>query len=230
MASSDSGTAGGSSGRLASLTTERLRRMAVSALHAAPPSTVFEPGRHPEHGDHRLNRGHLALLDPTIVIRPAAVLVPVVERADGLHALFTQRSEQLPSHAGQVAFPGGKSEREDASPLETALRETEEEIGLARDFVEVLGYLDLYQTGSGFRIVPVVALLRPGFMLSIDPSEVKDTFEVPLSFLLDAANHQLRSSEWKGRQVYYYAIPYGERYIWGATAGMVRNLYERLIA
>jgi 8-oxo-dGTP pyrophosphatase MutT (NUDIX family) len=206
-----------------------LRRQAARVLFPEPPSTIFEPGCVPEHGDHALNRQHMALVDPSMRIRPAAVLVPIVARPEGLTVLLTQRTDHLPSHAGQVAFPGGKIEPGDASPVETALREAEEEIGLERRYVEVLGYLDLYQTGSGYRIVPVVSLVRPGFALRLDRSEVADQFEVPLAFLLDAANHQLRSGDWKGRLTYYYAMPYGERYIWGATAGILRNLYERLL-
>ena len=159
--------------------------------------------------------------------RPAAVLVPIVRR-DELTVLLTQRTEDLPSHAGQIAFPGGKVETFDNGPLAAALRESHEEIGLAHSFVEPLGYLDGYLTGTGFHVVPVVALVAPEFSLRLDPSEVADAFEVPLSFLMDEANHQTHSREWRGITRSYYAMPYGKRYIWGATAGMLRNLYDRI--
>ena len=159
--------------------------------------------------------------------RDAAVLVPIVLR-DELTVLLTQRTEDLPSHAGQIAFPGGKVESHDDGPLAAALRETHEEIGLGHSFVEPLGYLDGYLTGTGFHVVPVVAFVTPDFSLTLDPSEVADAFEVPLGFLMDSANHQRHSREWRGITRTYYAMPYGQRYIWGATAGMLRNLYDRI--
>jgi 8-oxo-dGTP pyrophosphatase MutT (NUDIX family) len=158
--------------------------------------------------------------------RPAAVLFPIVQRSE-LTVLLTQRTEHLPSHAGQIAFPGGKLEQHDSGPLAAALRETEEEIGIAANHIEPLGYLDGYLTGTGFHVVPVVAMVEPGFELQLDPSEVADVFEVPLAFLMDTANHQTHTREWRGQRRAYYAMPYGERYIWGATAGMIRNLHER---
>jgi 8-oxo-dGTP pyrophosphatase MutT (NUDIX family) len=161
--------------------------------------------------------------------RPAAVLIPVVRHAEPT-VLLTQRSSALRNHAGQIAFPGGKVDRVDGSPLVTALRETEEEIGLPRERVRPLGYLDPYLAGSGFRIVPVVGLVEPGFTLAINPAEVDDAFEVPLSFLMNPGNHQLHSKEFRGAQRSYYAMPFAERYIWGATAGMLRNFYRFLSA
>ena len=142
--------------------------------------------------------------------------------------LLTQRSAHLNDHAGQIAFPGGKIDATDASPVDAALREAEEEVGLSRDFVEPIGYLDLYGTAFGFRILPTVARVRPGFALTINHSEVDDAFEVPLSFLMNPANHQLHSKEFRGMERFYYAMPFAERYIWGATAGMLRVLYERI--
>jgi 8-oxo-dGTP pyrophosphatase MutT (NUDIX family) len=127
-----------------------------------------------------------------------------------------------------VSFPGGKVEAADASPVATALREAEEEIGLARADVEVLGFLDGYQVRSGFRIVPVVGLVTPPFTLQVHTREVVDAFEVPLAFLMDSANHQRDSREMRGETQHFYAMPYGDRYIWGATAAMIRNLFERL--
>jgi 8-oxo-dGTP pyrophosphatase MutT (NUDIX family) len=159
--------------------------------------------------------------------RPAAVLVPVVDRPDPT-VLLTQRTADLTSHAGQVAFPGGKIDPNDATPAAAAAREAEEEIGLEHSFIEPIGYLDLYLTFSGFRVLPTVARVAPEYRLTINPSEVADAFEVPLAFLMDAQNHALHSRDWKGITRRYYAMPFGERYIWGVTAGILRNLYERL--
>lgn len=159
--------------------------------------------------------------------KPAAVLVPVIDR-DEPTVLLTIRTQDLASHAGQVAFPGGKIEPKDESPVAAAMREAKEEVGLAPALIEPLGYLDLYLTFSGFRILPTVARVRPDFMLNLNPGEVTEVFEVPLSFLMTPANHQRRSREWKGIEREYYAIPFGDRYIWGITAGIVRNLYDRV--
>ncbi|MCU0805160.1 MAG: CoA pyrophosphatase [Burkholderiales bacterium] len=160
-------------------------------------------------------------------IRDAAVLVPVVDRRDQLTVLFTRRTAHLHDHAGQISFPGGRSEA-DESALDTALRETEEEIGLARGHVEPLGELTEYVTITGYRVTPVVALVRPPFDLAPDDFEVAEIFEVPLAFLLDPANHQRNSVVYEGLQRHYYAMPYGPYYIWGATAGMLMNLYRFL--
>ena len=144
--------------------------------------------------------------------------------------LLTQRSEHLSNHAGQISFPGGKIDATDASPLDAALREADEEVGLTRDFIEPIGYLDLYGTAFGFRILPTVARVKPDFTLTINPGEVTETFEVPLAFLMTPANQQRHSREWNGIQREYYAIPFGDRYIWGITAGILRNLYDRIYA
>jgi 8-oxo-dGTP pyrophosphatase MutT (NUDIX family) len=160
-------------------------------------------------------------------IRPAAVLIPVVNHAQPT-VLLTQRAAHLNDHAGQISFPGGKIDATDASPLDAALREAEEEIGLKREFIDPIGYLDLYATGFGFRILPTLARVKPGFTLRINETEVDDAFEVPLSFLMDPANHQLHSKEFRGIARSYYAMPFAERYIWGATAGILRVLYERI--
>ncbi|MBS1141829.1 MAG: hydrolase [Proteobacteria bacterium] len=161
-------------------------------------------------------------------LTPAAVLFPIVLRDGGNTVLLTQRTAHLRDHAGQISFPGGRVEDEDLSPIHTALRETEEEIGLSRERVEIVGFLPEYRTGTGFRVTPVVALVRPPFDLQPDPFEVAEIFEVPLSFLLDPSNHQQHSLHYRGALRNYFAMPYGEYFIWGATAGMIRSLSERL--
>jgi 8-oxo-dGTP pyrophosphatase MutT (NUDIX family) len=160
-------------------------------------------------------------------IRPAAVLVPIVQRTEPM-VLLTQRTAHLPDHAGQISFPGGKIDATDESPMAAALREAEEEIGLERRFIHPIGYLDLYMTTLGYRIVPTLARVEPNFELSLNPSEVDDAFEVPLAFLMEPANHQRHSRDWQGMTRSYYAIPFGQRYIWGITAGILRNLYDRI--
>ncbi|ODU00076.1 MAG: hypothetical protein ABS83_00540 [Rhodospirillales bacterium SCN 65-16] len=164
------------------------------------------------------------------VWRPAAVLVPLVRRDAGLTVLLTQRTEDMPSHAGQIAFPGGRRQAEDPDEIATALRETEEEVGLTRDFIEVIGSMDHYRTGTGYEITPIVGIVTPGFTARADPREVADVFEVPLDHFLDERNHRIDSRVWQGRERRYYAMPYGERYIWGATAGMLKNLQFVLTA
>jgi 8-oxo-dGTP pyrophosphatase MutT (NUDIX family) len=158
--------------------------------------------------------------------RPAAVLIPVVDRAEP-QVLLTQRTE-LPSHPGQIAFPGGKIEPADPTPAAAAMREADEEIGLKGALIEPIGYLDLYLTFSGYRILPTVARVSPDYTLALNAGEVADAFEVPLAFLMEPANHQRKTRDWKGIERGYYAMPFGERYIWGVTAGILRNLYERI--
>jgi len=192
------------------------------------PAGLTDPNLIPASGDQGTDQ-MLAILAREQPIRPAAVLIPVVEHSQPT-VLLTQRSAHLNEHAGQISFPGGKIDAADASPLETALREAEEEIGLDREFVDPIGYLDVYGTSFGFRILPTVARVRPGFKLQINASEVDDAFEVPLAFLMNPANHQRHAKEFRGMERTYYAMPYEERYIWGATAGILRVLYERIFA
>jgi 8-oxo-dGTP pyrophosphatase MutT (NUDIX family) len=180
-----------------------------------------------------VTRGDLDL-DPTLwtragvqATRPAAVLIPVIDRKTPT-VLLTQRTTDLPSHPGQIAFPGGKIDKEDDGPLTAALREAQEEIGLDRKLIEPIGYLDLYLTFSGFRILPLVARVAPDYALTLNAREVADAFEVPLDFLMEPLNHQFLKREWKGIERSYYAMPFGERYIWGVTAGILRNLWEKM--
>ncbi|MBU4612697.1 CoA pyrophosphatase [Achromobacter sp. GG226] len=161
----------------------------------------------------------------------AAVLIPLVTRADGLHVLLTQRTAHLHDHAGQIAFPGGRAQPSDTSLVDTALRETEEETGLTREYVDVLGSLPDYLTSTGFKVTPVIGLAEPNFTLAHDPFEVAEVFEVPLAFLMNPANHRLHTATLvDGVPRRYYSIPYENRFIWGATAGMLRNLYHLLRA
>jgi 8-oxo-dGTP pyrophosphatase MutT (NUDIX family) len=176
-------------------------------------------------GDHDLNPGDTP---PSTALRPAAVLVPLIERADGMTVLLTQRTPHLSAHAGQIAFPGGRVEEEDADHIATALRETEEEVGLTRDLIEVIGRLDTYVTGTGFEITPIVGLVPPAYTLTLDAFEVADAFEVPLSYILDPRNHNRTERESAGRTRVFFVLPYEGRNIWGATAGMLVNLAEVL--
>lgn len=161
-------------------------------------------------------------------LKPAAVLVPLVARAEAVTVLLTQRAAHLAQHPGQIAFPGGKVDPGDAGIVAAALREAREEIGIEAEHVEPLGFLDPYLSSTGYRIVPVVGRLQPDVPLLANPDEVDATFEVPLAFLMDPANHARHQREWRGTMRHFYAIPFGERYIWGVTAGIIRNLYERL--
>jgi len=175
-------------------------------------------------GDHDLNPD----LRPEGALRPAAVLVPLVDRPEGLTVLLTERTAHLHAHAGQISFPGGAFEPDDADAVAAALREAEEEVGLPPEQVEVVGRLDTYVTRTGFEVTPVVGLVHPPVMLRPDPFEVADVFEVPLDFILDPARPERHSREFLGRPRYFYAFPYENRYIWGATAGMLYNLQEVL--
>jgi len=160
-------------------------------------------------------------------IRQAAVLVPIIEREQP-SVLLTQRAARLRGHAGQISFPGGNIDADDATPVAAALREAEEEIALPRSFVDPIGYLDVHMTPFGHRIAPILARVRPGFSLRLNPDEVDEAFEVPLAFLMEPQNHKLERRDWNGHMISVYSIPFGNRNIWGATAGILRNLYERV--
>ena len=171
---------------------------------------------------------HVIALHEGTRVTEAAVLVPLIDRSGGVQVLFTQRTAHLDDHAGQISFPGGRVEEGDASREETALRETEEEIGLASGSVAVLGRLPEYEIPSGFRITPVVGWIETPFALNPDPFEVAAVFEAPLEHFLDAARYQRRQFRFRGRHRHYLAIPFEGRYIWGATAGMLYNLCRLL--
>lgn len=194
--------------------------MDVAALQRC---LLEQPGSAPPQGDAGAAAAAAGLT-------PAAVLVPIVLRPEGQQLLLTQRTDHLRDHPGQISFPGGRMEAGDASPVHTALREAQEEIGLDPALARVLGYLPTYHTGTGFQVFPVVAVLEPPFELVLDSFEVAEAFEVPLSFLLDPGNHQRASLFFRGALREFTAMPYGERYIWGATAGMIESLWQRLRA
>lgn len=208
----------GTDAHLPALGVERLDEAALRARFAARPGVGDWT---PEFsGDGRL------IFEGTPA--PAAVLVPLVRRPAGLAVMLTRRTEHLRDHAGQISFPGGRSEPADHGPVGTALRETEEEVGLARRYIEIVGELPRYITITGYDVTPVVALVTSPFVLRPDASEVAEVFEVPLAFLLDPANHRQHSLHYRGALRHYFAMPYGEYFIWGATAGMIRSLADRL--
>lgn len=194
---------------------------AQRALRRAAPETW-------DHSDDDMNV-KARMIPEGVKPKSAAVLVGVVERDGALQLLLTQRHAGLSKHGGQIAFPGGRMDPGETA-MAAALREAEEETGLPPSHVDVVGYLDGYLTVTGYFVAPVVALLKDGFALAPRRGEVDEVFEVPLSFLLDAANRETHTLEWNGLTRHYYAYPYGERYIWGATAGMIKNLGDRLHA
>jgi 8-oxo-dGTP pyrophosphatase MutT (NUDIX family) len=201
---------------------ERVRRR----LSLDVPAALRDPTAPAVRGDLDLDPESWTKAGVTAA-KPAAVLIPVVDRMAPT-VILTQRTADLSSHAGQIAFPGGKIDAGDETPAGAALREAEEEIGLTPALVEPLGYLDLYLTFSGFRILPTVARIAPDFALTLNRFEVAEVFEVPLEYLMRPENHRRKSRDWNGIIRHYYEIPYRNRYIWGVTAGILRNLYERI--
>jgi 8-oxo-dGTP pyrophosphatase MutT (NUDIX family) len=161
-------------------------------------------------------------------LTPAAVLVPLIKHPQDVSVLLIQRTEHLNDHAGQISFPGGKAEPGDKDPIETALRETEEEIGITDEHIQIIGLLDDYETVTKFRITPVVSMVEKGFNLALDSFEVSEAFEVPLDFIFNPLNHQICSRSVNGIERYFYVFEYKDHYIWGATAGMLMNLYQRV--
>ncbi|MGA8711996.1 MAG: CoA pyrophosphatase [Roseiarcus sp.] len=213
--------------RPSDLDADALRALARGKLAPELALDALQAGA-PRVGDFALT-GPPPGADVLALARPAAVLAPIVARPGGLTVLLTQRASHLRAHSGQIAFPGGKIDPGE-TPREAALREAHEEIGLEERFVEPLGWLDPYLTGTGFRIAPLVALIDPSFASTINPLEVDEMFETPFAFLMDPANHRLDQREWQGRMRKFYVMPHEDRYIWGATAGILRNLYERLFS
>ena len=196
-------------------------RIALLRIHLAhPPDT---------RSDYDLNPGMRTEAPPVESLTPAAVLVPIVGHESSPTLLLTKRTDHLRDHAGQVSFPGGRVEVADDGPNDTALRETDEEIGLHRDHIEIVGQLADYETRTGFAVTPIVGYVRPGFDLKLDSFEVAAAFEIPLEFVLDPRNHQKRSRIWKGTERHYYAMECDDCLVWGATAGMLLNLYHRMI-
>lgn len=216
-------------GQLADISAEDFRAMARERLHQEPTDALFDPrsgkaiGRSDWDLDPTLSADLAVMEEP----RPAAVLVPIVTRPV-LTVLLTQRTDTLSKHAGQISFPGGRMDPEDRDAVETAMREAHEEIGLESRYVHPVGFLDGYRTGTGYHVTPVVALIDPGFTLQLAADEVAEAFEVPLTFLMEPINHERHSREWRGRVRSYWAMPYEDRYIWGATAGMLKNLHARM--
>ncbi|MCI4660510.1 MAG: CoA pyrophosphatase [Neomegalonema sp.] len=200
---------------------ENLSRAQIEAAVWVP-----EPER--ARSDFDLNPEARAHLPPHRRLRPAAVLCAVMERESGLQVVLTRRADHLKKHPGQIAFPGGKVDPGDPSPLGAALREAEEEIGLSREQVDITGPLDRYETSTGFQITPFVGFIEGGFHPITDDGEVAEVFEVPLGHVLNPVNHERRSRDWQGTRRWFWAMPYQDRYIWGATAGILRGLCERL--
>ena len=196
-------------------------------LRAALRDRLARPRKALPHSDYDLNPG-MRSEKPAGTLRQAGVLIPIVERPEGATILLTRRPDHMRDHAGQVAFPGGRVDAGDDGPVDAALREAEEEIGLDRRLVEIVGQLDSYETRTGFLITPVVGVLAAGFEPKPDPTEVSDVFEIPLDLVLDPRNHPRQSREWRGTLRHFYVVPWENHYIWGATAGMLVQFYRRL--
>jgi 8-oxo-dGTP pyrophosphatase MutT (NUDIX family) len=204
---------------------EIVRRLSAGTPGRRSAPRAPEAGEDWPRGDHDLNPD---FYEPGRALTEAAVLVPIVTRGEGPTVLLTQRTDHLNDHAGQISFPGGRLDPGDADARAAALRETEEEIGLPHAHVRLVGRLDTYVTRTGFEVTPLIGLVAPPFALTLDSFEVAEAFEVPLAFFLDPANRKTDSRLYQGKERHFFAFPYGERYIWGATAGMLVNLAEVL--
>jgi 8-oxo-dGTP pyrophosphatase MutT (NUDIX family) len=208
---------------------ELIRQQLPDLLENVPSSVTYaldDAGNF--RGDHDLNPASVP--PKNMKFKPASVLVPLVMRDEGLNVLLTRRAGHLKKHAGQISFPGGKFEEADGSMVETALRESEEEIGLDPSVVDIAGALNIYITVTGYAVTPIVGFVEPMDNLIADAGEVAEIFEVPLTFLMDARNHKRHSGFLNGVERFWYAMPYEEYYIWGATAGMLRDLHDRAVA
>jgi 8-oxo-dGTP pyrophosphatase MutT (NUDIX family) len=210
---------------------DRLKARLVERFGGAPlpDAAACDHAHAARWSDFDLNphAGHLRAEEATL--REAAVLMPIIDRPAELTLLLTQRTQHLSAHAGQISLPGGRREPEDSTPVETALRETREEVGILPDEVRVIGAMDCYETRTGFLITPIVGLVAPDYTLVPNTNEVEEVFEVPLAFLLDPRNHKTHSREYKGMRYHFHAMPYHDYYIWGATAAMLKNLYRELM-
>ena len=204
------------------MTPDRLRERIAAHLD---PIAGWDPAEEPRQSDYDLAPEFRPTDPPRL--RDAAVLIPIVDRPEGLTVLLTRRADTLASHSGQIAFPGGRLEPGEG-PVAAAVREACEEIGLDPVLVEPLGLSTRYETVTSFVVTPVVGLVQPDFTLALNPAEVAEAFEAPFAFLMDPANHRKDSYDLAGRKRWFYAMPWGERYIWGATAGMLRALWDRL--
>ena len=212
------------------LTVAGFKSLAAERLRAGPVNPPRGSGIEPSDFDH--NPGLRSAMEQAGELKPlraAAVLVPVLAR-DELKVLFTKRTETLPSHAGQISFPGGKVDANDADVVATAVREAHEEVGVPSSIIETLGFLDPYETATGFEVQPIVGLIESDLQAVANPNEVAEVFEVPLAFLMDPANHQKHARLYRDKTRYFYAMPFGQHFIWGATAGMLKNMHQRLFA
>ena len=206
---------------------DRMRPGLFSASDFRQRAMAQDPEAPGNYGDHLLNPTITDLLFSD-TMHDAAVLVPVIDRGDEATVLLTQRSSRLRNHPGQIAFPGGRIDPEDKSPRHAALREANEEVGLDPALVEIVGQMPHYMTGSGYRILPVLSVVKPDFELVINEDEVDEAFEVPLSFLMNPANHERGSRLFQGHERFFFSMPYEQYFIWGVTAGILHMLYERL--